>query len=50
MEQLSDEPLTMFEHIYAEMPPYLQEQRDALAQELERKEARNGQDDHGSSA
>ncbi len=42
MEELSDEPLTMFEHVYAEMPPYLQEQRDALAQELERKEARNG--------
>jgi pyruvate dehydrogenase E1 component alpha subunit len=41
MEELSDEPLTMFDHLYAEMPPYLQEQRDALARELEEKEASN---------
>lgn len=42
MEELSGEPLTMFDHIYAEMPPYLQEQRDELARELEEKEAHNG--------
>jgi TPP-dependent pyruvate/acetoin dehydrogenase alpha subunit len=35
MEELSGEALTMFDHIYAEMPPYLQEQRDELARELE---------------
>ncbi len=34
-EDLKDEPLSMFEHIYAEMPPYLQEQREQLATELE---------------
>lgn len=33
-EELSQQPLTMFDHIYAEMPPYLQEQRDELAAEL----------------
>ena len=42
MKQLSGEALTMFDHIYAEMPPYLQEQRDELARELEAKEASNG--------
>ena len=39
MEELSGEALTMFDHIYAEMPPYLQEQRDELARELKEKEA-----------
>ena len=28
------DPMDMFEHSYAERPPYLEEQRDALAQEL----------------
>ena len=42
MEDLSSEALTMFDHIYAEMPPYLQEQRDELARDLEEKEAANG--------
>lgn len=35
MKELEDEALTMFEHMYAEMPPYLQEQRDELAEELQ---------------
>ncbi len=29
------DPLTLFEHIYREMPPYLREQRDALRRRLE---------------
>jgi TPP-dependent pyruvate/acetoin dehydrogenase alpha subunit len=33
MEQYTD-PLHMFEHLYAEMPPYLAEQRDAMAEML----------------
>ncbi len=37
MEALDDEALSMFDHVYAEMPPYLQEQRDSLAAELEAK-------------
>lgn len=35
MEELSGEVLTMFDHVYADIPPYLQEQREELAQELE---------------
>ena len=38
MKELRGRELTMFEHMYAEMPPYLQEQRDELAAELEAKE------------
>jgi pyruvate dehydrogenase E1 component alpha subunit len=34
MKELEDEELTMFDHMYAEMPPYLQEQRKELEQEL----------------
>ena len=33
MKKYSD-PLHMFEHAYAEMPPHLKEQREALKQEL----------------
>jgi pyruvate dehydrogenase E1 component alpha subunit len=29
-----DDPLQMFEHAYAELPPYLKEQRAELAEEL----------------
>jgi pyruvate dehydrogenase E1 component alpha subunit len=43
MDELGGEALVMFEHLYAEMPPYLKAQRDELAQELGRsKEASNG--------
>jgi len=44
MKDLDQEPLSMFEHLYAEMPPYLQEQREALAQELDlrKEEEKNG--------
>lgn len=41
-EELDRDVLSIFEHIHAEMPPYLQEQRDLLAAELEKtKEAQN---------
>jgi pyruvate dehydrogenase E1 component alpha subunit len=33
MKELGD-PLEMFDHMYAEMPPTLQEQRDELARDL----------------
>jgi pyruvate dehydrogenase E1 component alpha subunit len=42
MKELDKDPLVIFEHLYAEMPPYLQEQRDELAQELAEKERDNG--------
>jgi hypothetical protein len=29
----------MFDHIYADIPPFLQEQKEDLAEELERREA-----------
>jgi pyruvate dehydrogenase E1 component alpha subunit len=41
MEELGDQGLTMFDHMYAEKPPYLQEQRDELAAELEAEEGSN---------
>lgn len=34
MKELGD-PLDMFNHLYAEIPPYLQEQRDALSKYME---------------
>ncbi|MCB0032201.1 MAG: pyruvate dehydrogenase (acetyl-transferring) E1 component subunit alpha [Anaerolineales bacterium] len=42
MADLAEDPLSMFEHIYTEMPPYLREQREALATELAAKESTNG--------
>jgi pyruvate dehydrogenase E1 component alpha subunit len=33
MKELEDQSLTMFDHMVAEMPPYLQEQRDRFAAE-----------------
>jgi pyruvate dehydrogenase E1 component alpha subunit len=34
MQELKGEALSMFDHMYAEMPPYLQEQRKELEEEL----------------
>jgi pyruvate dehydrogenase E1 component alpha subunit len=42
MEELAGEAMVMFDHMYAEMPPYLQEQREELEQELAAKEGNNG--------
>jgi pyruvate dehydrogenase E1 component alpha subunit len=44
MKKYSD-PLHMFEHAYAEMPPYLKEQREQLIKELA--EGRGKEEDHG---
>ena len=38
MKQLDGEALAMFDHFYAEMPPYLREQREELVQELAARE------------
>lgn len=38
MKQLDGEALAMFDHVYAEMPPYLREQREELVQELAARE------------
>jgi len=45
MKELKDEQLTMFDHMYAEMPPYLQEQREELAEELQAEAGEEG--NHG---
>jgi pyruvate dehydrogenase E1 component alpha subunit len=42
MKELDGEALVMFDHLYAELPPYLREQRDELAQELASKEENHG--------
>jgi pyruvate dehydrogenase E1 component alpha subunit len=34
MEQLADQALSLFDHLYVDMPPYLQEQRQELAKLL----------------
>ena len=34
VQELGNDYLSMFDHMYAEMPPYLQEQRDAMEAEL----------------
>lgn len=46
MEEFTD-PLQMFDHIYAERPPYLEEQRKQLDEEIKRakNEQRNGKGD-----
>jgi pyruvate dehydrogenase E1 component alpha subunit len=44
MKRLQDQPLRMFDHIYAETPPTLQEHRDELARELEEGA---GEESHG---
>jgi len=43
MQELGD-PLEMFDHLYAELPPYLQAQKATLARELEEGE---GEEQHG---
>jgi TPP-dependent pyruvate/acetoin dehydrogenase alpha subunit len=35
-------PIDMFEHAYAEMPPHLKEQRESLARELAEQEGEHG--------
>lgn len=42
MKELENQPMIMFDHLYAEMPPYLQEQREELARELAQKEESRG--------
>jgi pyruvate dehydrogenase E1 component alpha subunit len=43
MDELAGKALVMFDHLYAEMPPYLEAQKQELAQELNRsKEASHG--------
>jgi TPP-dependent pyruvate/acetoin dehydrogenase alpha subunit len=46
MEQMADQALSLFDHMYADMPPYLQEQRQELdklfAAGQGTKEARDG--------
>ena len=42
MKELENEPMIMFEHLYAELPPHLQEQREELARELAQKEESRG--------
>jgi len=42
MKELENQPMIMFDHLYAEMPPYLQEQREELARELAEKEKSHG--------
>jgi pyruvate dehydrogenase E1 component alpha subunit len=37
-QELDAEPMIIFDHLYAELPPHLQEQREAFARELARKE------------
>jgi pyruvate dehydrogenase E1 component alpha subunit len=41
-QALDAEPMVIFEHLYAELPPYLQEQRDAFARRLAGEEADRG--------
>ena len=43
MKELVD-PLDMFDHLYAELPPNLQAQKDELVQELANSK---GEDHHG---
>jgi pyruvate dehydrogenase E1 component alpha subunit len=53
-EQLAGQALSLFDHLYADMPAYLQEQRQELEKVLAAgpgaKEASDGQNDHGASA
>ena len=42
MKELENQPMIMFDHLYADMPPYLQEQREELARELAQKEESRG--------
>ena len=42
MKELEGQELTMFDHMYAEMPPYLQEQREAFTEERAAQEGSHG--------
>ena len=42
MQSLDEDPMVIFEHLYAEIPPYLKEQREAMTAALAGKEKNNG--------
>jgi pyruvate dehydrogenase E1 component alpha subunit len=42
MKELEGKPMVMFEHLYAELPPYLKEQQEEFARELAEEEESHG--------
>jgi len=42
MKEFDGDAMSIFEHMYAEMPPYLEEQRQELENELSEEEVKNG--------
>jgi TPP-dependent pyruvate/acetoin dehydrogenase alpha subunit len=45
MKELAEEPVVMFDHLYEEMPAYLQEQREAFMQLRGQSQAEKGNND-----